>query len=190
MKEALLVIDAQKIYSLEASDYCVENCTTIVDNINALIKAFKKRGDLIVYIKHEHNPDGSDSGRMFDFTGQTGDIEFQRGTEETEFIDALIVNEGSPIITKTRYDAFIFTTLDEILKANEIKKVIVTGFMTNFCCESTAKHAHDIDYYVDFVVDATGTPGTEKLSPVETINATIATLETGYAMIISTVDVT
>jgi len=189
MKTALLVIDVQKIYSLESSDYYVDNWSLIVNNVNALISTFKKNNDLIVYIKHEHNPDGSDAGRMFDFTGEEGEIEFQRGTEETEFIDVLIINEGSPIISKTRYDAFISTPLDAILKAHSIKKVVIAGFMTNFCCESTARHAHDIDYYVDFAVDATGTPGTEKLSPAETINAVVATLETGYATIITTSDI-
>ena len=65
----------------------------------------------------------------------------------------------------------------------EIEKVVVCGFMTNFCCESTARHAHDIDYFVDFVIDAMGTPGTEELSPTETTKATIATISSGFAII-------
>ena len=36
--------------------------------------------------------------------------------------------------------------------------------MTNFCCESTARYAHDVDFHVDFISDATGTPGTDNLS--------------------------
>ena len=50
-------------------------------------------------------------------------------------------------------------------------------------CETTARTAHGKDYYVDFIVDATGTPGTEFLSPKQTIKATIATLSSGFAVV-------
>jgi len=188
MKKALLVIDAQKIYSLKNSDYHVDGVKEIVARINGLIDIFQRENEFIVYIRHEHALDGSDSGRMFDFTGEEGDIEFKKDSEQTEFIDDLKIIEGYPILTKTRYDAFISTPLNAVLEQNGIERVVVCGFMTNFCCESTARHAHDVDYFVDFVSDATGTPGTEQLSPEETVQATLATLESGYATIVSTSD--
>lgn len=188
MKRALLVIDVQKIYSLESSPYYVENSDIVVNNINRLIKAFRDQDDMVVYIRHEHIPDGTDSGRMFDFTGENEGVEFQRDSVEVEFIDELCIGKDAIIITKTRYDAFLYTGLDELLKKNNIEKVVICGFMTNFCCESTARHAHDIDYYVDFVADAMGTPGTEQLSPEETAKATIATIESGFAVVVNTDD--
>lgn len=189
MKQALLVIDVQKIYTLEDTGYLVEDLEPIVSNINRLIDKFYKQGDLIIYIKHEHAPDGIDSGRMFDFDGESGEIEFKKGTVDIEFIDNLNIIPNAIIISKTRYDAFINTVLEEELKKNNIDKIVICGFMTNFCCESTARHAHDIDYYVDFIKDATGTPGTEVLSPQETINASLATLESGFANVLQTDDV-
>lgn len=189
MKRALLVIDVQKIYSLEDSDYYVENSQTIVDRINHLIQVFEKNGEMIIYINHQHSPDGNDAGRMFDFTGEVGDVEFQRGSLETEYIDSLNIVKKAIQISKNRYDAFIGTNLNELLKQQDIEKVVICGFMTNFCCESTARHAHDIDYYVDFVIDAMGTPGTELLSPEETTQATVATIESGFAVVVNSNDI-
>lgn len=189
MKRALLVIDVQKIYALEESSYFVENSQTIVKNINHLIDSFYKQDEMIVYIKHEHNPDGSDSGRMFDFAGEVEDVEFKQNTLEAEFIDGLSIIKNAPVIIKRRYDAFLGTELNNILNENDIEKVVICGFMTNFCCESTARHAHDIDYFVDFVIDAMGTPGTELFTPEETTKATVATMESGFAVVVTTDDV-
>ena len=189
MKRALLVMDVQKIYALEDSAYYVEELPEIVCKINYLIEKFQKQSEMIIYIKHEHAPDGTDSGRMFDFAGETDEIEFKRNSVEAEFVDNLCVVKDALIITKTRYDAFLYTKLDELLKQNGIEKVVICGFMTNFCCESTARHAHDIDYYVDFAIDAMGTPGTDLLTPEETTKATVATIEAGFAVIVNTNDI-
>lgn len=189
MKRALIVIDVQKIYALENSDYYVEDFSPIVKRINHLVDLFQKQGEMIVYIRHEHLPDGTDAGRMFDFAGECADVEFQRGSLEAEFIDDLHIVETAPILKKTRYDAFLNTGLDDLLKQNDIEKVVICGFMTNFCCESTARHAHDINYYVDFVIDAMGTPGTDQLTPEETTKATVATIEGGFAVVVNTNDV-
>lgn len=186
MKTALLVIDVQKIYSIENSEYYVKDYPNIVKNINSIITVFQEKGDKIIYIKHMHEADGSDSGRMFDFNGENGNIEFQKGTEFIEFIEELYIPDTPDIIVKKRYDAFVGTSLKQVLDNNDIDKIVITGFMTNFCCESTARSAHDLDYYVDFISDATGTPGTELLSPEDTKKASIATLEGGFANIIET----
>ena len=86
---------------------------------------------------------------------------------EVEYDPRLIRVPGAPEVIKNRYSAFTGTSLDKILRQNEVDTVVVCGFMTNFCCDSTAREAHDRDYFVDFIVDATGTPGTEHMSQVE-----------------------
>lgn len=189
MKTALLVIDAQKIYSLETSGYYIDNVRVALENINHLVDVFSKNNDLIVYVKHIHAVDGSDSGRMFDFAGDEVDaVEFAEGSLESEFIDELKVIPSAPIVVKHRYDAFIGTHLEEILRENNISKVVICGFMTNFCCDTTARHAHAIDYYVDFVVDAMGTPGSGELDPEQVTAATVATVGDGFAVITSAND--
>jgi len=61
--------------------------------------------------------------------------------------------------------------------------------MTNFCCESTAREAHDRDYYVSFVPDATGCPELLGLSQDEIRRLVSTFLEAGFATIVTTSEV-
>lgn len=166
MKKALLVIDAQNAYTDPKEELYCENAEKTIENINKLIQSLKSTE--IIYIKQSHKKDGSDLGRMYDFTEEEEEeFDFVENTPQVEFDKNLIVKSNSKIIIKTRYSAFQGTDLDQYLKGKGITKVIVAGFMTNFCCESTARDAHDKDYFVDFIVDATGTPGTDNLEQDE-----------------------
>ena len=188
MKKALIVIDVQNIYTNIESELYVKCNKKIISNINKLIEKFRKENELIIFVKHQHKKDLSDLGRMFDFNGATDETQFIEGEQETEFDKHLKIKSKDIVVVKTRYDAFERTNLYNILKQNEIEKILICGFMTNFCCETTARTAHSKDFFVDFVVDATGTPGTEFLSAKQTIKSTIATLSSGFAVIKNTVD--
>jgi ureidoacrylate peracid hydrolase len=183
---ALLVIDAQKVYSLTNSRLKVANIENTIKNINKIIKYFENKKLPIIYIRHLHNPDGSEAGRMYDFTGKIKKIGFIKGSSEVEYIDDLIKVKDSPEIIKNRYNAFFNTNLANILNKLNINQVVIVGFMTNFCCESTARDAHDRDYYVDFIIDATGTPGLEKLNQDQIKLASAQTLSAGYAHVLKT----
>jgi nicotinamidase-related amidase len=183
---ALLVIDAQKVYSLTNSRLKVANIENTIKNINKIIKYFENKNLPIIYIRHLHNPDGSDAGRMYDLTGKIKKIGFIKGSSEVEYIDDLIKVKDSPEIIKNRYNAFFNTNLTNILNKLNINHVVIVGFMTNFCCESTARDAHDRDYYVDFIIDATGTPGLEKLNQDQIKLASAQTLSAGYANVLKT----
>ena len=158
----------------------------VISNVNKLISKFRNENKLIVFVKHQHKQDLSDLGRMFDFAGETDETQFIENETETEFDKRLKIRKKDLVVIKTRYDAFEKTDLQSVLEKNRINKVVICGFMTNFCCETTARTAHGKDYYVDFVIDATGTPGTETLSPKQTIKATIATLSSGFAIVKNT----
>lgn len=56
--------------------------------------------------------------------------------------------------------------------------------MTNFCCESTARDAHDRDYHVDLIIDATGTPDLEKINQDQIEFASAEILSVEYANIL------
>ena len=188
MKQALIVIDVQNIYTNIESELYVKGNKKIISNINKLIQKFRKENDLIIFVKHQHKKDLSDLGRMFDFSGKINETQFIEGEQETEFDKHLKIKSNDIVVIKTRYDAFEKTNLYAILKEHQIEKILVCGFMTNFCCETTARTAHGKDFFVDFIVDATGTPGTEQLSPKQTIKATVATLSSGFAVIKNTQD--
>ncbi len=59
------------------------------------------------------------------------------------------------IITKWNYDAFEDTDLDLLLSSKGIKTLLFTGFVTNICVDTSARHAYIKGYYVVLVSDCT-----------------------------------
>jgi len=187
MKEALLVLDAQKVYTDNNSELYCEGADVTINNINRLINVMEKRHQLIILVRHMHKVDGSDTGRLFDFSGEAeDDFNFKEGSEEVEFDESLVCPLNAVEIIKNRYSSFVGTDLEKILKQNNIGKVVICGFMTNFCCESTARDALDRDFYVDFILDATGTPGIEELDQDEVKKVVAKLLGAGFARILQT----
>jgi ureidoacrylate peracid hydrolase len=61
--------------------------------------------------------------------------------------------DGEPIVTKHRFDAFLGTDLELILRSNAVRSVVVTGVATNVCVETTARQAFLRDFYVVLPAD-------------------------------------
>jgi nicotinamidase-related amidase len=187
MKTALLVIDPQKIYTDEESEMFCADAAATIKRINSLLENAVSKKQLVVLIRHVHKGDGSDVGRLFDFTGEAEeDFNFKENSVEVEYDHRLARPDSAVELTKNRYSAFAGTSLAKTLDKYKIEKVVVCGFMTNFCCESTARDALDRDYYVDFIVDATGTPGTENYDEAEIRTIVKELLSAGFANVYST----
>jgi nicotinamidase-related amidase len=189
MARAILVVDVQKVYTDPTSPlHCVGN-VDVIANINAIVSAAETAGDLVVRVRHIHRADGSDAGRMFDFSGEAGELGFVAGTEEVEDDPRLRIAAGALAISKQRYSCFVGTGLEQMLRERSIDRIVVTGFMTNFCCEATARHGHDLDFFVDFVIDATGCPDLSETATQDAIKTgTAATLAAGFARVMTTAE--
>lgn len=183
---ALLVIDAQKIYTDKDGGLYCQDATKTLDNINKLIDDFAAAGAPVVYIRHIHKADGSDLGRMFDYAGPVPDFNFKSTSTEVEFSAGLKRVPGSLEVTKTRYSCFIATALVHALRTRSISRIAICGFMTNFCCESAARDGHDLDFFVDFIADATGTPGTATMKQKQIREVVSALLSEGFAEVFTT----
>ena len=140
---ALLVIDAQNEYFEEYGNLYTENAVKCVENINKLISFFRNNGLEVVFVKHVHKSDGSNVGRMGDFDATPIFVEDSKGVEIFSGID---YNSTDTVIYKDRYNSFVRTGLNEMLKSKGIDSVVITGLMTNYCCLSTAFGASDLDY--------------------------------------------
>ena len=179
---ALLVIDAQNVYTSPDSELHCKEARQTIELINEVVADAQQRGDVIVAVTHVHRSDGSDLGRMFDYLGEpVEDFNFKDGTDEVALDSRLKLPRQRINIRKTRYSALAETDLDAQLRSHKVDSLTICGFMTNFCCEGTARHAHDLDYFVDFITDATGTPGTEKQTQSELRARVHDTLQAGYA---------
>jgi ureidoacrylate peracid hydrolase len=184
MTTALLVIDVQNIYAAADSPLHVATLPDSLKNINSLIRAFSKARLPVIYVRHVHRADGRDAGRMFDFGGTAEPVSFVEGLPEAEYVPELAIVPEGLHITKHRYSCFEGTELDAILRTLGVKTVAICGYMTNFCCDSTARAAHDRDYFVDFIADATGAPAlSEEFTEARIVAGVTTTLAAGFARI-------
>ncbi|MCK4790033.1 MAG: cysteine hydrolase [Desulfobacteraceae bacterium] len=63
--------------------------------------------------------------------------------------------EREPVITKWNYDTFEDTELHLLPQSNGIKTLLMTGFSSNVCVETTARHGFAKSYYIVGVSDCT-----------------------------------
>ena len=172
-RAALLVIDMQKYFLDPASPTFTCGGLAVLDNIAALIAAFRAAGRPVIYTRHVHNPDGSDLGIM-DWWWEGKCYE---GTPESEVHDRIAPLPGEKQIQKHRYSGFYNTDLETVLRCQGITDLAIAGIMTNMCCESTARDAYYRDYRVFFPADATGSV-TEEMHV-----ATLLNLAFGFAYV-------
>jgi isochorismate hydrolase len=78
------------------------------------------------------------------------------GAEGHDIYAGLDVQPTDIIATKSRFSAFLPTVSDlpEKLAAASVRNVVITGMLTNFCCETSARDAMMLDYRVAMVADA------------------------------------
>jgi isochorismate hydrolase len=148
-KSALLVIDMQK--------YFREVASPILHSVLELIDECRRTAIRIAFTRHGHRDPKLDGGMLAKWWGDL--IVFQ--TEEWNLIDKLNPKPDEPIFDKNRYSAFHGTHLEEWMRDNKIEELIITGVLTNCCCETTAREAFVRDYRVFFVSDATATVNDE-----------------------------
>jgi len=61
-----------------------------------------------------------------------------------------------PVIAKNTYDAFMGTDLEERLRAMRVERVVVTGVMTDCCCDTSARSAFNRGFETWMVSDGCG----------------------------------
>lgn len=151
-KSALLVIDMQKHFLDPDSPAFTEGGPAVIPNVKRLIAAFRKANRPVIYTKHVHHPDKIDAGIM----GWWWEGMCVEDSPESEIHSELAPVGREKVILKHRYSAFYNTDLETILRCQRIEDLVITGVMTNMCCESTARDAYFRDYRVFFLADATG----------------------------------
>jgi nicotinamidase-related amidase len=88
---------------------------------------------------------------------------FVKGTWGAAIIDDLVPAEGDILIEGKRgLDTFASTNLDFILRSKGIDTVILGGFLTNCCVESTMRSAYENGYRVITLTDCTAATSTEE----------------------------
>ncbi|XP_072987362.1 nicotinamidase 2-like [Typha latifolia] len=165
---ALLVIDMQRYFSSIAAP--------ILPSLLTTVDLCRAAGIPVIYTRHRHlSP--SDGGMLDEWWH--GDLIFD-GTPEAELLPSIgRVPDQDHVVEKSTYSAFARgTNLEEMLRKMGVEEVIVTGVMTNLCCETTSRDAFVRGFRVFFSVDATAT------ADKELHEATIKNLAYGFAYLV------
>jgi nicotinamidase-related amidase len=151
-RAALLVVDMQRFFLDPASPTYTCGGTAILPHVQRLIAAFRRAKRPVIYTRHVHHPDMLDAGIM----GWWWEGMCREGSPESEVHDDLAPQPGEKQILKHRYSAFYNTDLETVLRVLKIEDLVISGVMTNLCCESTARDAYFRDYRVFLPADGTG----------------------------------
>lgn len=76
----------------------------------------------------------------------------------------LVPADGDAVIHKTSTSAFFRTELDEVLRSSGIEHLVVAGCKTEYCIDTTCRHAIGLGYDVTLVEDGHSTTGNGVLS--------------------------
>ena len=156
-RSALLVVDMQVFFLDPASPTFTCGGEAILPNVQRLLHAFRQAGRPVIFTRHVHHPDHLDSGIM----GWWWQGMCLEGSPESEVHPDLAPLPGEKQVLKHRYSAFYNTDLETVLRCLKVEDLVITGIMTNLCCESTARDAYFRDYRVFFLADGTGSVSEE-----------------------------
>lgn len=162
----LLVIDMQNYFSSMAEP--------ILPAITTTIDLCRRASIPVIYTRHSHKSP-ADYGMLGDWWG--GDLILD-GTAEAELMPNIGRMPADKVVEKNTYSAFRGTRLEEYLAERGVEEVIVSGVMTNLCCETTAREAFIRGFRVFFSADATAT------ATLEMHKATLMNLAYGFAYLV------
>ncbi|MBU0602280.1 MAG: cysteine hydrolase [Gammaproteobacteria bacterium] len=172
---ALVMIDCQNTYR--------EGVMRLVGVEEALVEAkrvldrARELGRPVIHIRHD-----AGVGSPYDVTapiGQISDIVAPQGDER--------------VITKAYPNSFVGTGLDDELKKLGVKNLVLTGFMTHVCINSTARGAFNLGYAATVVGNATATRDLPAIGggvvPAQALHAaSLAALSDIFAVVVPSFD--
>jgi ureidoacrylate peracid hydrolase len=161
-KTALIVVDMQNGFMMKGVAHALcEEAIEIVPNVNRLADAVRRGGGTVVWIQNASTPESRQSWSVrdeMDGPERTArrNASMAPGTKGYELWADLDVKPDDIFVQKTRFSAFIqgASNLEAVLRARGIDTVIITGTVTNVCCESTARDAMMRNFRTIMVTDA------------------------------------
>lgn len=138
-RSALIMIDCQNTYrtgimKLAGVEEALERAAQLLARARSLRIP-------IVHIMHDAGP-----GSPYDIRAEIGRI-----------ADPVAPAPGEQVIVKNYPNAFMATDLDARLKASGATDLVLAGFMTHMCVNSTARGAFNLGYRPTVVASATAT---------------------------------
>jgi ureidoacrylate peracid hydrolase len=161
-RTAHLIVDMQNGFVEPGAPVEVPYAKEIVDNINAISRAVRAGGGTNVFLRMTINPESQKSwSNWFEYFYTRAGVgvmaeSFAPNSHGWRLWPALDVDSSDLTVDKTRFGAFVpgASNLHDVLQKGGVDTLIITGTLTNCCCESTARDAMQMNYKLVFVTDA------------------------------------
>ncbi|MES2103984.1 MAG: cysteine hydrolase family protein [Pseudomonadota bacterium] len=135
MKSALIVIDVQR--GLFDAEPRPADADAVIARINSLAARARAADVPVIFVQHE-----------------TAAGELQHGTPGWDLEQQLLVEAVDHRIRKTTPDSFLRTELGELLLSMDVEKVVLCGYATEFCVDTTTRRSAALGYEVVIAADA------------------------------------
>lgn len=123
MTDALIIIDMQQGAFVEGRP--LHDAAGLIGRLNRLADAVRARDGAVVFIQHD---------------GPAGDP-FHPDRPGWRLIEELTPRPTDTVIRKKSCDAFLETSLEEFLRTRAIDRLIITGWATDCCVDTTVRSA-------------------------------------------------
>ena len=138
-ESTLIMIDCQNTYTRGVME--LDGVAAALEEAAKLLERARSAGVPIVHIEHD---DGE--GSLYDIRAEIGQI-----------VDQVAPQGDESVIVKHFPNSFVQTELDDRLKAASARNLLLAGFMTHMCVNSTARGAFNLGYAPTVVASATAT---------------------------------
>ncbi|MEZ5211632.1 cysteine hydrolase [Gordonia sp. PP30] len=138
-KSALVMVDLQNTYTRGVMR--LDEVEPAIDAAAELLGRARAVGIPVVHIMHD-----AGEGSPYDVKAEIGQI-----------VDRVAPQGDEPVIVKNYPNSFVATDLDAQLKALGVEDLVLAGFMTHVCINSTARGAFSLGYRPTVVANATAT---------------------------------
>ncbi|SFL10815.1 cysteine hydrolase family protein [Lysobacter sp. cf310] len=132
---ALLVIDVQS--GLFDGEPRPDDADAVIARLNALIARARDAGAPVIFVRHE----------------RIGTL-LEPGTPGWAFQAQLDVHDDDLIVGKTSPDAFLRTSLEDLLQSLDVDRLVIGGYASDFCVDTTTRRAAALGYPVTLAADA------------------------------------
>jgi nicotinamidase-related amidase len=173
MNRALMVIDVQNEY-FDGLLHVTWPGGSLERILQAMEKA-KKEGIPVAVVQHSALDGNSPV--------------FRKGSKEWEIHPDVLKKPYDILIEKNWPDCFAETGLKKWLDGHSIDTLVICGYMTQMCCDTTARRAFHLGYRVEFLADATGTLGFTNYAgsvSAEELHRAILVTQTRFSRVINT----
>jgi nicotinamidase-related amidase len=141
-RAALLLIGVQREYFAEGGRLRIPDGQMVLSRLRDLLEDYREANMPIVHIRHVE---------------AAGAPVFAADGPLIETMPDVAPSYVEPVVTKHTPGAFTDTELPAVLTQLAARTVVIAGFMTHMCCDTTARQATERGLNVIFLTDGTAT---------------------------------